>query len=71
MKTRVGKIARLPEPIREQLNQKLFDGVLGKKIISQEEADLGKKQVSTTEAELRGGGRLPAWGPRGWPTTFS
>jgi hypothetical protein len=30
MRTRTGKIARLPEPIREQLNQQLSNGVLGK-----------------------------------------
>jgi hypothetical protein len=30
MRTRTGKIARLPEPIREQLNQKLLNGTLGK-----------------------------------------
>jgi hypothetical protein len=29
MKSRTGKIARLPEPIREQLNQLLLDGMLG------------------------------------------
>jgi hypothetical protein len=33
MKTRTGKIARLPEPIREQLNQRLLNGVLGKDTI--------------------------------------
>jgi hypothetical protein len=30
LRTRTGKIARLPESIREQLNQQLSDGVLGK-----------------------------------------
>ncbi len=30
MRTRTGKIARLPETIREQLNQKLLNGTLGK-----------------------------------------
>jgi hypothetical protein len=33
MKTRTGKIARLPEPIREQLNQQLLNGVLGKNTV--------------------------------------
>jgi hypothetical protein len=31
---RVGKIARLPASIREQLNNRLFNGVLGKEIVS-------------------------------------
>jgi len=30
MRTRIGKIARLPEPIREQLNHLLLNGTLGK-----------------------------------------
>lgn len=30
MRTRTGKIARLPEPIREELNQRLFNGARGK-----------------------------------------
>lgn len=30
MRTRTGKIARLPEPIREQLNHRLLNGALGK-----------------------------------------
>jgi hypothetical protein len=34
MKAPVGKIARLPESIREQLNQRLLDGVVGKEIVS-------------------------------------
>src|SRR5438874_8620711 len=34
MKAPVGKIARLPESIREQLNQRLLDGVIGKEIVS-------------------------------------
>jgi hypothetical protein len=34
MKAPVGKIARLPEAIREQLNQRLQDGVVGKEIVS-------------------------------------
>jgi hypothetical protein len=33
MRARTGKIARLPEAIREQLNQRLFDGIPGRKII--------------------------------------
>jgi hypothetical protein len=33
MKTRVGKIARLPHTIREQLNQRLADGESGKRVV--------------------------------------
>lgn len=33
MRTRIGKIARLPEPIREQLNRLLLDGALGKNTV--------------------------------------
>ena len=32
MRARVGKIARLPEPIREALNQRLLNGISGKKL---------------------------------------
>src|SRR4051812_31209412 len=34
MKTRLGKIARLPASIREQINQQLFNGLQGKQIIA-------------------------------------
>ena len=34
MKTRVGKIARLPHDIREQLNQRLFNGALGPELMN-------------------------------------
>lgn len=34
MRARVGKIARLPEPIREELNQRLLGGTLGKNIVA-------------------------------------
>jgi hypothetical protein len=33
MRARVGKIARLPEPIREELNQRLLGGALGKNMV--------------------------------------
>ena len=33
MRTRVGKIARLPEAIREQLNQRLLNGALGSETV--------------------------------------
>src|SRR6185503_11596129 len=34
MKTRTGKIARLPKPIREQLNQRLENGELGTSLVA-------------------------------------
>jgi hypothetical protein len=34
MRARTGKIARLPQPIREKLNQRLRDGQTGKEIIN-------------------------------------
>jgi hypothetical protein len=34
MKTRIGKIARLPHHIREELNQRLSNGIIGKEILT-------------------------------------
>ena len=52
MKTRVGKIARLPAIIREQLNRKLQDGLPGKVVLAWLN-DL--PDVKKTLAELFGG----------------
>jgi len=55
MKTRIGKIARLPHNIREELNHRLSQGALGKDLIAWLNA---LPEVQKVMAELFGGTKI-------------
>src|SRR5258708_10767416 len=55
MKTRVGKIARLPHHLREELNQRLSNGVIGKNLLTWLNA---LPETQKIMAELFGGRKI-------------
>ena len=55
MKTRIGKIARLPHHIREELNQRLSNGIIGKEILTWLNA---LPETQRIMAELFGGRKI-------------
>jgi len=55
MKTRIGKIARLPHHIREELNQRLSNGVIGKQLLAWLNA---LPETQKIMAELFGGRKI-------------